>query len=141
MSRQLSLDTRYQDLLHEIKSRLKTAQLRAAISVNYELIQFYWEIGKLIIERQENSKWGEKLFDILADDLRQSLPNTEGFSKANLKNMRLFAKHYPNAEFSQALPDQLTWAHHVILIQMLDADKGHIKQWHGLYQHPTFESK
>jgi predicted nuclease of restriction endonuclease-like (RecB) superfamily len=102
---QLQLDAQYQNLLNEIKSRLKKAQLRAAVTVNHELIQFYWEIGKLIIERQEKAKWGDKLFDILATDLRHSFPNTEGFSKTNFKNMRLFAKHYPNGEFSQALPD------------------------------------
>src|SRR5579864_6235856 len=105
--KKLYSDTQYQDLLNEIKSRLKKSQLRAAISVNHELIQFYWEVGKLIIERQEKSKWGDRLFEMLADDLRRSFPNTEGFSKTNLKNMRLFAKHYPESEFSQALPDQL----------------------------------
>lgn len=127
----LHSDSQYKNLLNEIKSRLKKAQLRAAISVNHELIQFYWEVGKLILERMQQAKWGEKLFDLLADDLRQSFPNTEGFSKTNLKYMRLFAKHYPNGEFSQALPDQLTWTHHIVLIQMLDPEKILIKQWYA----------
>jgi predicted nuclease of restriction endonuclease-like (RecB) superfamily len=130
-SRTLHLDAHYQRLLKEIKQRLKKSQLRAAISVNHELIQFYWEIGKLIIERQEKTKWGEKLFDALADDLRRSFPHTEGFSKTNLKYMRLFAKHYPQGEFSQALPDQLTWTHHVVLIQMLEPKAIPIKQWYA----------
>jgi predicted nuclease of restriction endonuclease-like (RecB) superfamily len=129
---ELQLDVQYQNLLNEIKSRLKKAQLRAAVTVNHELIQFYWEIGKLIIERQEKARWGDKLFDILATDLRRSFPNMEGFSKTNFKNMRLFAKHYPNSEFSQALPDQLTWTHHIVLIQMLDSEKIHIKQWYAV---------
>ena len=105
----LQLDIHYRNLLNEIKSRLKKAQLRAAIAVNHELIRFYWEVGKLILEWQEKAKWGDKLYDLLAQDLRHSFPNTEGFSKTNLENMRLFAKNYPNREFSQALPDQLTW--------------------------------
>jgi len=130
-SPQLQSDEHYQNLLNEIKSRLKKSQLRAAISVNHELIQFYWEVGKLIIERQEKSKWGDRLFEMLANDLRRSFPNTEGFSKTNLKNMRLFAKHYPESEFSQALPDQLTWTHHIVLIQLLDQEKIDIKQWYA----------
>ena len=67
---------------------------------------------------------------MLARDLQESFPNTDGFSKTNLKNMRLFAKHYPNAEFSQALPDQLTWTHHVVLLQ-IGPEKIHIKQWYA----------
>lgn len=125
------LDPQYQNLLNEIKSHLKKSQLRAAISVNHELIQFYWEVGKLIIERQQQSKWGDKLFDVLSDDLRRSFPDTEGFSKTNLKNMRLFAKNYPNKEFSQALPDQLTWTHHIVLMQSLGKEKKHIKLWYA----------
>jgi|688.fasta_scaffold369534_1 predicted nuclease of restriction endonuclease-like (RecB) superfamily len=131
-SQHLHLDPQYQNLLNEIKARLKKSQLRAAIAVNHELIQFYWEVGNLIIERQEQSKWGDKLFDVLSDDLRRSFPNTEGFSKTNLKNMRLFAKNYPSKEFSQALPDQLTWTHHIVLIQTLRSEKDHIKQWYAL---------
>jgi predicted nuclease of restriction endonuclease-like (RecB) superfamily len=133
--RLLHLDTQYQHLLNEIKSRLKKSQLRAAIAVNHELIAFYWEIGKLLIERQEKAKWGEKLFEALAKDLRRNFPNTEGFSKTNLKNMRLFAKHYPTGEFGQALPDQLTWTHHIVLIQMLEPEKISVKQWRGDF-HP-----
>lgn len=130
-SRQLHLDVQYQNLLSEIKSRLKTSQLRAAIVVNHELIKFYWEVGKLILDRQSTVKWGEKLFDALAKDLRQSFPSTEGFSKTNLKNMRLFAMHYSRMEFSQALPDQLTWTHHVVLVQTIEPEKIHIKQWYA----------
>lgn len=130
-SPQLHLDVQYQDLLNKIKSRLKKSQLRAAVAVNHELIHFYWDVGKLIIEQQDKAKWGDKLFDVLSKDLQRSFPNTEGFSKTNLKNMRLFAKHYPDGQFSQALPDQLTWTHHVVLNQRIDPEKTHIKQWYA----------
>lgn len=131
LKRGLHADAQYLNLLQEIKSRLKKAQLRAAIVVNHELIAFYWEVGRLIAERQENSQWGGKLFETLSEDLRSSFPDTEGFSKTNLKNMRLFFKHYPQCEFSQALPDQLTWTHHVVLIQMLEQEKIHVKLWYA----------
>lgn len=127
----LQLDKGYKDLLNEIKSRLQKAQLTAAIAVNRELIQFYWEVGKLIIGRQEKARWGDKLFDVLSNDLIRNFPSTKGFSKTNLKNMKIFASHYPNAEFGQALPDQLTWTHHVLLLQMFDAKDLHIKQWYA----------
>lgn len=124
-------DKHYNNLLSEIKVRLKKAQLRAAIVVNHELIQFYWEVGKLIIESQEKAKWGDKLFDVLSSDLRKLFPNTDGFSKTNLKYMRLFARHYPQMEFGQALPDQLTWTHHIVLIQAFSPEKTVVKQWYA----------
>ncbi|HVT61967.1 MAG TPA: DUF1016 N-terminal domain-containing protein, partial [Legionellaceae bacterium] len=125
------MDSNYENLLNEIKVRLKSAQFRALIAVNKELIQFYWEIGTLIIDKQKDAKWGDKLFDLLSNDLSASFPETKGFSKTNLKYMQLFASHYPDAEFSQALPDQLTWTHHVVLIQMLKQDQLPIKQWYA----------
>lgn len=128
----INVDERYKTLLNKIKSYLHKAQLRAAISVNRELIQFYWDVGNLILERQEKTKWGDKLFDVLSFDLGNSFPGTKGFSKTNLKNMKIFASHYPNGEFSQALPDQLTWTHHVVLFQMIEAEKLDIKQWYSM---------
>jgi len=128
----ISFDENYKTLLSEIKSRLQQSRFKAAIQINYELIKFYWEVGNLIIEQQEKSKWGDKLFDALANDLNKSFPNTSGFSKTNLKNMRLFALAYPNFEIGQALPDQLTWTHHVVLFRSIDKEDITRKQWYSV---------
>ncbi|STX39312.1 PDDEXK nuclease domain-containing protein [Legionella feeleii] len=131
-------DKCYQSLLAEIKERLKKAQIRAAIVVNLELIKFYWGIGKLIIESQEQTKWGNKIFEVLARDLRHSFPNTEGFSRSNLYNMRQFAVHYPSFEIVQALPGQLTWTHHVVLMQSFTPEELAVKHW---YAEKTIENE
>ena len=131
------LDKNYTILLRDIKFRLKAAQLKAAVTVNHELLKFYWDIGHLIIEQQKKAKWGDKLFDKLSKDLTVSFPSTKGFSKTNLKNMSRFASHYLQGEFSQSLPDQLSWTQHVILLQMVDASDFHKKQW---YASKTIES-
>jgi predicted nuclease of restriction endonuclease-like (RecB) superfamily len=125
------LDKNYIVLLNEIKSRLKVSQLKATISVNKELLKFYWEVGTLIIEQQEKKKWGDKLFERLSRDLTAGFPGTKGFSITNLKSMRNFASHYPNGEFSQALPDQLSWTQHITLMQMIDSADLHKKQWYA----------
>lgn len=132
----LRMDEQYQNLLSEIKSRLKKAQLRAAVVVNHEMIQFYWEVGNLILERQKGAKWGGRLFEVLSKDLQESFPNTDGFSETNLRSMRRFAQHYPNCEFPQALPAELTWTHHVVLLQ-INSKNIHIKQW---YANKTLET-
>ena len=127
----MSLNDDYQLLLSNIKLQLKTSQLRATVSVNRELLNMYWDVGCLIISQHKLSKWGDKLFDRLSKDLYNSFPGSKGFSKTNLKNMRAFVTHYPNKEFSQALPDQLTWTHHVLLVQMFNQTEVSIKRWYA----------
>lgn len=106
----------YKSLLAEIKQKLKASQLRAVIAVNQQLLQFYWEVGMLILEKQKSAKWGDKLLSALEKDLRASFPDTEGFSRTNLKYMRRFAEAYPDYKIGQAVPDQLTWSHHTVLL-------------------------
>src|SRR6266542_3789783 len=81
----------YGRLLADIKSRIHTAQLRAALAANQELVQLYWDIGRLILGRQEQQGWGAKVIDRLAADLKRSFPEMQGFSPRNLKYMRAFA--------------------------------------------------
>src|SRR5690348_11659380 len=100
----------YKSLLADIKQKLKASQLRAVIAVNQYLLQFYWEVGKLILEKQKASKWGDKLLEALEKDLRASFPDMDGFSRTNLKYMRRFAEVYPDFQIGQAVPDQLTWS-------------------------------
>lgn len=92
--------------------------MKAAITVNQLLLKFYWEIGSLIISRQKTAKWGDKLLDVLADDLKHSFPDTEGFSKPNLKNMRSFAEEYPDFEIGQTVSSQLPWSHNIALLRL-----------------------
>ena len=127
----LNFDKNYKLFLDHVKQRIHAAQFRVESVASRELIKFYWEIGTLIIERQKESKWGEKIFDVLAKDLQLSFPNAKGFSKTNLKNMRLFATVYPSLEFGQAVPDQISWTHHIVLLQMIDAADSAKKRWYA----------
>lgn len=104
----------YADLLEDLKKRIREAQVRAGLTVNRELIRLYWEIGKSILKRQKSARWGDKVLDKLARDLRREFPDMKGFSRTNLKYMRMFAQAYP--EFGQQPVDQLPWGHNVVLI-------------------------
>ena len=118
----------YKTLLTEIKLKLKAAQLRAAAAVNQQLLQFYWEIGKLILDKQQASKWGDKLINALETDLRASFPDTEGFSRTNLKYMRRFAEAYPTFKIGQTLSGQLPWSHHIALMTHVNGAKA--REWY-----------
>ena len=83
--------TGYGPLLAELKSRVRAARVRAALSVNRELIALYWDIGRVILQRQQTEGWGAKVVARLAADLRTEFPEMKGFSRPNLLFMRAFA--------------------------------------------------
>ncbi len=78
----------YAELLAQVKADVLTTRLRAARTVNVELIELHWRIGRLILDRQEHQGWGTKVIDRLTADLREELPGTLGWSRSNLFSMR-----------------------------------------------------
>ncbi|WP_131778415.1 PDDEXK nuclease domain-containing protein [Legionella bozemanae] len=125
----LHLDKDYMDFLSNIRTRLKTAQIRAALAANNELIKFYWQLGNDLIEKQKTQKWGAHFLDQFSHDMRQAFPEMQGFSVTNLKRMRLFAQAYPDFEIrAQAVP-QLPWGHIVRLMQMIKDDSQ--REWYA----------
>lgn len=89
-----ALPTGYAELLVELKTRVRSAQLKAAVSVNAEMIQLYWDIGRAIAGRQETAKWGSKVIDQIGTDLQREFPGTSGFSRQNVYRMRAFFLAY-----------------------------------------------
>jgi predicted nuclease of restriction endonuclease-like (RecB) superfamily len=92
----------YEDFLAELKTRICTAQLRAAVAVNKELVLLYWQIGRDILHQQQQQGWGAKVITRLAADLRKAFPEMKGFSPRNLKYMRAFAEAYQDEQIVQA---------------------------------------
>lgn len=107
----------YQVLLRELKVRIRTARLQAALAVNEELILLYWSIGREILERQAREGWGSRVIDRLSADLRQDFPDMTGLSARNLKYMRALAEAHPDREFVQQVVARLPWGHVVRLLE------------------------
>jgi predicted nuclease of restriction endonuclease-like (RecB) superfamily len=106
----------YAPLLADLKARVRAAQVRAALSVNRELISLYWHIGGEILRCQREEGWGAKVVERLAKDLRAEFPEMHGFSRANLLSMRAFAEAYPDDAIVQQLVGQLPWGHNILLL-------------------------
>lgn len=87
--------------------------------MNRELITLYGQIGKEILERQQQQGWGSKIIDRLATDLKQAFPEMKGFSRTNLKYMRSFAEAYHEDAIGQRIVDQLPWGHNIVLLTKL----------------------
>ncbi len=88
--------TGYKHFLHDLKTRIRSARTRAALSVNRELIMLYWQIGRDILKRQEHEGWGAKVIERLARDLRAELPDMKGVSPRNMLFRRAFTVAYPD---------------------------------------------
>ena len=119
----------YADWLTELKTRIHSAQQRATLAVNRELVLLYWQIGQDILARQSAQGWGAKVIERLALDLRAAFPDMKGFSPRNLKYMRAFAEAWPDAEFVQAVLAQLPWYHQLALLDKLPGPE--TRRWYA----------
>lgn len=122
------LPDRYDAFLQELKERIRSAQVRASLSVNRELLLLYWSIGRDILARQQSEGWGAKVIDRLAHDLLQAFPGMTGFGARNLKYMRAFAEAYPDEQFVQQVVAQLPWGHNVRILEMVKAPEQ--REWY-----------
>jgi predicted nuclease of restriction endonuclease-like (RecB) superfamily len=109
----------YDQTLRQIKDQVRQAQVKAALSVNRELVLLYWTIGRLILTKQQQQGWGAKVIDRLAKDLQQEFSDLQGFSARNLKYMRTFADAYPDPAIVQEVLAQIPWYHNIALLEKL----------------------
>lgn len=137
----LILDKDYTDWVADLSKRYRSSQIKAAVSVNEELLKFYWSLGRDMLMRQEENKYGRGFFKALSRDLKAALPEANGFSPRNLYYIRDFYRMYreilplieaespiqnflQNAEISLASNSpqleanlfRLPWGHHKLLI-------------------------
>ena len=119
----------YTEWLSDLKGRIHSAQQRAALAVNRELVLLYWQIGRDILARQAAQGWGAKVIERLAHDLRTAFPDMKGFSPRNLKYMRAFAEAWPEAAFVQEVLAQLPWYHQLALLDKLPGPE--TRRWYA----------
>lgn len=104
------VNNNYLQALSALKQRIRLSRQQAALSVNHELLNVYWEIGNTILQQQKEKGWGAKIIDRLSADLRLEFPEMKGFSIRNLKYMRAFAEAWPYFPFLLPPPNQLKQA-------------------------------
>ena len=147
METTLKLNTEYKVWLAEVKTRIRQSQIKAALSVNSQMIMLYWEIGRQIVEKQEKAQWGSRLIEQLSKDLNDEFPDIKGFSRANLFRIKKFYQFYipmeQQVEFVAQPLRQLQlppwilipWGHNVSIIEQ-------VKEIHQalFYIHKTIEN-
>jgi predicted nuclease of restriction endonuclease-like (RecB) superfamily len=129
------MNEEYKKWIVEVKQKIRSAQMKAAIAVNSALIEFYWDLGKMIAEKQ--TEWGSKFLETLSKDLREEFPDIKGLSERNLKYCRMFYQFYCNSlaqqpagligqqlvaqlqpidnKLGQQLVAQIPWGHNILI--------------------------
>ena len=112
--------TDYQAVLERLKERIRADRLRVTMSANSAMVLLYWDIGKTILERQQERSWGARIIDRLSHDLKAVFPDMSGCSPRNLKYMRAFAEAWPDRAIVQRTVAQLPWRSNLALIEKLE---------------------
>lgn len=112
----------YGNLLGEIKERIRSAQYAALRAVNRELIGLYWDIGRMIVEKQAREKWGRSVVEKLATDLQVEFPGVRGLSSKNLWKMKQFYESYAGNEILSPLVREIGWTHNTIVMMKCKDD-------------------
>lgn len=106
----------YMKILTEIKHRIKAAQYEAFKAVNRELIALYWDIGSMIVARQQGETWGKSIVEKLAVDLQAEFPGVSGFSVQNLWRMKQFYEKYSVNEKLSLLVREISWTNNLVIM-------------------------
>lgn len=107
----------YRKWLEEIKLKIKSTQLKVAISANAQLIELYWNLAADIINKQAESNWGDAILEQLSIDLKLSFPNINGFSRRNLYAIRQWHLFYKQQfDFVPQPVAQIPWGHNRLII-------------------------
>jgi predicted nuclease of restriction endonuclease-like (RecB) superfamily len=107
----------YDAFLSGLKDRIRSAQVKAALAINQELVLLYWQIGKEILHRQQTESWGTNVIGRLAKDLKREFPEMKGLSARNLGYMKSFAAAWQDESILQQLAAKLPWFHNCVLLE------------------------
>ncbi|HEY9681936.1 MAG TPA: PDDEXK nuclease domain-containing protein [Oculatellaceae cyanobacterium] len=107
----------YDGFLESLKEQIKTAQLRAAVSVNAQAMELYYNIGNAIVDRQEQAGWGDAVLKRLSKDLASAFPEMKGFSERNLYRMRTFYLAYrADSDIFATAVAKIPWGHNIVIL-------------------------
>ena len=107
---------RYRSFIEDLKQQVRSAQVRASISVNRELVQLYYNIGRRISEHQAKDGWGSSVVERISKDLRHEFPELKGFSPRNLWDMLRFYHSYKDDKVLRQLVAEIPWGHNLVLL-------------------------
>ena len=119
------ITSEYKNWIVDLKLRIRQSQIKAAVKVNTELLQLYWQMGSEIVEKQKNAHWGDGFLKQLSKDLMSEFPDMKGLSYRNLKfirqwylfyNCNIIKRKQVVSQFDGML-FSIPWRHHILIMQ------------------------
>ena len=104
-SHDVQIDADYTQWLVELKARYRSAQIKAAVRVNAEKLLFNWQLGRDLVIKKAESRWGEGIVEQLSLDLRNEFPGEKGFSATNLWYMKQWYLFYTTPDAQQQISE------------------------------------
>lgn len=110
----------YKAFIQEIKQQVQRAQIKAAIAINRELLQLYWELAERVVHKQQTAAWGDGFLMQMSKDLQAAFPDMKGFSLRNLKYIRQWYQFWSGTEpIGQQAVAQIPWGHNLVIISKI----------------------
>lgn len=117
MSESLVKTNAYKTFIQEIKQRIQSAQIKAAVSVNQELLRLYWDLAERIVTKQQEAAWGDRFLVQMSQDLKIEFPEMKGFSRRNLEFMRQWYRFWEaESVIAKQVVSQIPWGHNLVII-------------------------
>jgi predicted nuclease of restriction endonuclease-like (RecB) superfamily len=117
MSEKLVKNSEYRSFIQEVKQRIQSAQIKAAIAANQALLQLYWDLAERIVEKQRETSWGDLFLEEMSRDLKAEFPDMKGFSKRNLELMRQWYRFWQgDSAIAKQVVSQIPWGHNLLII-------------------------
>jgi len=116
MKKDIIISSEYKKFFTKLKEEIISARRRAYQTVNKQLVELYFNIGRSIYEKIEISKWGEGIIERLSNDLQREFPDMKGFSAQNLWRMKQLYETYKDNEKLSPLVRELSWTHNIIIL-------------------------
>lgn len=120
------MDEAYFRFIEEIKNEIKNRRISVVLSANSSMICMYWNIGRAVLEKQNQQGWGTKVIDRMAKDLKEAFPEMSGFSPRNIKYMRKFADCWKDYSIVQRVVAQLPWRTNISLLDKLPDEESRL---------------
>lgn len=128
----------YRNWLKSLKAQFRQTRLKAAVQVNSALLDFYWQLGADMIEKQKSSAWGDGFLAQLSQDLTAEFPEVKGFSLRNLKYIRQWRQFYAEPSIGQqpvAQLMQIPWGHNIAIITKCQSQEEALYYVHNTLNH------
>lgn len=102
-SHDIHLDAEYADWIADLKHRYRTAQVKASVRVNTEKLRYNWELGRDLVQKKAEERWGAGVVEQVSLDMQREFPDADGFSASNLWFMKKWYLFYSSDEAQEKL--------------------------------------